>query len=430
MVTRKCLPVFLLCFASCAWSGTYKYQLEAKLHYRSSDDNRFATAFPFSPAQLPVGQSNALLETVDPGDHFEISTISFSGLWRSKSGLSARFRIDAIDLYDRNPTSDDHEIDLDSLIIKYQQPLNSAVSDDGHYYLQVGKFAKFERQEARRLESYGVVSTTFNRFEDSGIEAGIQLGQGLYGKFSYTTGNPVFIRDTNALAGDNGTRELRESPNPDPSLGSGIVTLYDAEIENFDLSDNPELGLGIGYRWQTPNPSQLLDVLLFGYERELAQSRSLNGTFYGADLDLFDLGEVIPGADIRLPVTGDKKREYGLNIRYQYEQFNVFGQVVSQDLGGLDRHGYEIELAYTWNLPIKITPVIRYSELSNRFIGNRQYPAPSVWWDWTKIDYGLNLKINKNLDAIIEYTHNEFERGGRVDNNNELLLTLRIQWPE
>ena len=31
---------------------------------------------------------------------------------------------------------------------------------------------KFERQNDRHLESYGLVSTAFNRFEDFGVEAG------------------------------------------------------------------------------------------------------------------------------------------------------------------------------------------------------------------------------------------------------------------
>src|SRR5690606_9258777 len=119
---------------------------------------------------------------------------------------------------------------------------------------------------------------------------------GFYAKASYTTGNPVFMRDPNMLAGDNGTNDQQVPPeNPDPELKSGIVILYDAEIEDVNFSDEPEFGAGIGYRWNSQDDSLKLDVMAYGYRRELAEERTLNGTFYGADLDLLDLGEV-PGA--------------------------------------------------------------------------------------------------------------------------------------
>ena len=422
----KYFVAFVLLVPTYAEANQFKYQLEGKFHYRASDENRFATAFPFPPEALPIGESSAFLETVDPGDHIEISALSLSGRWRHNSGFSALFRIDAIDRYDRNPTSEDHEIDLDSLVLRYQTNLSKAPSSNDSFYLQIGKFAKFERQEQRRLESYGLVATAFNRFEDSGIESGLSFTNGVYAKLSYTTGNAVFIRDPNALAGDNGVSELRIPPNnPDPNLGSGIVVLYDAEIENFNLDDSPELGVGVGYRWQEPGSALLFDLLLYGYQRELQQSRSLNGTFYGADLDLLDLGEVLPGAGIQLPVSDDEKTEIGFNVRYERLGFSLWGQYVEQSLAGLDRQGLELELAYTLNTKTKITPVLRYSELDNDFVGDSRYPAPSVWWDWRKVDAGVNFKINKKITAIVEYSFNDFIRGGKTESNNELLVSIR-----
>ena len=41
----------------------------------------------------------------------------------------------------------------------------------------------------------------------------MDLGRHVYVKVSATQGNPVFIRDPNALAGDNGTPVFRR-PNP------------------------------------------------------------------------------------------------------------------------------------------------------------------------------------------------------------------------
>jgi len=167
--------------------------------------------------------------------------------------------------------------------------------------VQVGKFEKFERQNDRHLQSYGLVSTAFNRFEDAGIEIGIDLSSQFYAKASLTTGNPVFIRDPNALAGDNGIdAQMPPFNNPDPELKSGIVVLYDAEIENVNLSKNPEIGLALGYRAQANDSDWQSDFMVWGYKRDLATDRNLHGTFYGADIDILNAG------GFSLPFKGDK----------------------------------------------------------------------------------------------------------------------------
>lgn len=411
-------------------ADSLRYQVEVRGHLRDSEQAKFPTLFPFPPSHLPVGDTSAFLETVDEGQHAEISLISLSGLWDINDKLSFQFKLDAIDKYDRNPTSGDRKFDVDSAFLRYGDHFAATkIPDSPGFYAQIGKFKKFEQQRERRTESYGVVSTAFNRFEDSGIEAGFDLPNGLYGKLSWTTGNPVFMRDPNALAGDNGTNDRRVPPeNPDPRLKSGIVMLYDAEIEDFDLGDTPEIGAALGYRWLSADGQQSLDLMAFGYERDIEEGVSLHGTFYGADIDLFDLGEVPGAAGIRLPYSGNDKTEKGMNIWYYNGNFSLFGQYVDQEIADLDRDGYEIELSYVIETPITLTPVIRYSELNNDFEGTPQYPAPSVWWDWKRIDYGLNADITDNLRLILEYADNRFLRNGRWESNDEILLTLRWQW--
>lgn len=402
-------------------------RLESKVHYRNSEENRFAVQFPFPSEALPVGETNAFLETVDAGDHIEVSTINAVGQWRMGEKLSAHFKVEVLDKYDRNPTSSDYKIDLDSGFLRYGDHVGAyALPDDNSYYVQIGKFAKFERQRARRTESYGLVSTAFNRFEDSGLEIGFDLLLGLYAKASWTTGNPVFIRDPNALAGDNGTNQRRIPPeNPDPELKSGIVILYDAEIETLDLGSDAEAGAGLGYRWKSERQGVFFNIFLYGYQRKLVENRVLHGTFYGADLDLFDLGEVPGAGGIRLPAEGDDKRESGVNIWFNYGNFSLFAQAVDQDAAELGRKGTEIELSYVFDFPIKVSPVIRYSKLDNDFEGSPFYPAPSVWWDWEKYDYGLNVDLTKALRLTIEYADNRFIRRGKTENNNETLVTFR-----
>lgn len=396
------------------------------MHYRYSEENRYAVNFPFPPEALPTGESTAFVETVDAGEHVDLSVISLAGRWQPVENFSVTLKLDIIDKYDRNPVSSDYKTDIDNLYLRYGKSFPAAkLPDSPNAYIQLGKFSKFERQQERRTESYGLVSTAFNRFEDSGIEIGFDSPAGFYAKASYTTGNPVFMRDPNMLAGENGTDQTRVPPaNPDPEFKSGIVILYDAEIEKLNLSDAPEAGLGLGYRWETAQKDFSIDILAFGYERELAEERSLHGTFYGADLDLLDLGEV-PGAEgIRLPVENNDKQEVGVNLWVYASNFALFAQYVDQDIGGLIRTGSELELSYVFDLPVKVTPVLRYSNLNNKFVGSSLYPAPSVWWDWQKIDYAVNVDFNDSLRMIIEYADNTFQRNGKDEDNNETLITF------
>ena len=80
-------------------------------------------------------------------------------------------------------------------------------------YALVGKAPKLERQPFRRLDSYGLVSTAFNRFPDLQVQVGGSIGTHAYFFGQLSNGNPIFMRDPNALAGDNGTDE---PPNPEP----------------------------------------------------------------------------------------------------------------------------------------------------------------------------------------------------------------------
>ena len=427
---RSLLLLLALVLSTSTYGQALDLQFEVKANYRDSDQSKFPTNFPFPPAALPIGATSSFVETVDEGGHAEVSLVSMAGKWQLADEWQLQFKIDAIDLYDRNPTSGDNKLDIDSFFLRYGSASGATViPSNNSFYAQVGKFKKFEQQRERRTESYGVVSTAFNRFEDSGLEAGFDLSSGFYGRLSYTTGNPVFMRDANALAGDNGTDDFRIPPNvnPNPKLKSGIVMLYDAEIEDFDLSSEPEIGVGLGYRFNSANQNQKLDLLAYHYERDLAETRELTGTFYGGDLDLFDLGDVPGAAGIRLPFSGNKKTESGINAWYYSGNFALFSQYVKQDVANLDRDGFEVEASYVFDSKIPVTPVIRYSQLGNNFAGHPLFPAPSLTWDWRRIDYAVNFDFSDNIRLIVEYADNEVERAGRWEDHNEWLITLRWQ---
>ncbi len=411
---------------------------EAKTHYRDSSLLRFLSPL-IPPGDFPEpGESRIFLETVNEGDHIEVSsaTLLFDAAWGD--GLLAHAKIDFIDLYDRNPTSTDRKIDVDEIWLRFGQDPATPV-EGFRAYAKIGKFAHFERQNDRHLESYGLISTAFNRFEDAGLEVGADLGRHLYLRGSLTQGNPVFLRDPNALAGDNGTpdRDPSVRPNPVPTLKGGFPILYDAEVEDLDVDGELESGAGLGIRFGDPDAGAAVDLLVWTYRRELADTVRLEGTFYGGDLDLLNGPE---GFNASLPIRGDDKQEVGANLRVALAGLSLFGQYVDQEIAGMDRSGYEAEAAWTFEMPLvgalggrqlfpAIQPAVRYSFLKPEFAGpSPQYPAVSVRWEWVKIDYGIRLVVVSGVDLTAEFSdHTMTLANGNEISYDELLVTLRYR---
>lgn len=412
-----------------------EFRIEGKAHYRSSDAASFPSPFVFSESQLPPGAERAFFGVVDPGDSFEISTVTLYVDAHFGGFIDARLKVDAIDLYDRNPTSGDRQVDVDEAWIRFgrETPAGSW-SEGSSFYTKIGKMAKFERQNDRHTESYGLVSTAFNRFEDTGIELGADLGRHVYLRLSATQGNPLFIRDPNALAGDNGIDGFQQ-PNPDPELDHGIVILYDAEVEDINVDGDLELGAGLGLRLGSPDSGLLVDLLGWYYERELAERVDLEGTFYGGDLDVLNG----PAPGFGLPIVGNDKSEIGLNVRLHWDNLTVFGQWVDQEVAGLDRLGYEAEVAWRFDLPLvwavggkqlfpSVQPVVRYSRLEPEFEGGSpRFPAPSLRWEWDKVDYGVRVVVVDGVDVTAEFADNTFVRQGVDESADEVLVTLRFR---
>jgi hypothetical protein len=267
---------------------------------------------------------------------------------------------------------------------------------------------------------------------------GLYLGRRFYLKASYTTGNPLFLRDPNALAGDNGTPErLRTRPDTVPEFGAGIPILYDAEIEDFELGSNAEIGVALGLRLGGESATRAAELQVWGYQRTLADRVDLDGTFYGGDLDLLNG----PAAGFGLPLSGDEKEEFGANLWLYLGGLSFFAQYVDQEVAGMARLGYDAELAWSFDLPLvwaiggkqvlpHIQPAVRFSHLDPEFVGgSANFPAPSLRWEWDKLDYGLRVTLIEDLDLTYERNENEFILGnGTHRTNDETLLTLRYKY--
>lgn len=403
-----------------AWN--WNHRLELRADYRWSADESHPVTFP----------PGARLETPDPGHHVELNVadVQLDAGYGDLFALRAKVHVQA--LHRRNPTSTDRQIDADELFVRIGRHPQFLERPEGTtFFVQAGKFPKLERQPVRLMESYGLASTAFNRFEDVQLLAGGTVGSSFYWRAQAANGNPLFFRDPNALAGDNGTP--RQLSRRTPDFGSGFPILYNAETEDlfFDTS-HVQLGQALGYRWQRADQTLGFDAVVFHYERDLADREELTGTAYGGDLDLLtldaaDLG--VPGFTPRgLPVQGRTKREYGSRVYGEWHGATVIAQFTKQSLAGLQREGWEVEAGY--RLPFafgpfeSIQPAVRYSGIANRFGPVPLFPAPSIWWNWEKYDAGIRVGMKRGVDVTLEYTQQHVASRQPL-NLREALVTLR-----
>jgi hypothetical protein len=401
---------------------------EVKANVRWSEDDSFGRpAFP--PDFVPQGRDQVALRTVSPGPSIEVSKATVFFDVDFPRSVAARVKIDFIDLYDRNPTSSDHNVDVDEAYLRFGRKYESLEPIAGsHLYALFGKAPKFERQLFRRLESYGLVQTAFNRFNDLQLQLGGSFGEHVYFRAQVSNGNPTFFRDPNALAGDNG---VVPPPNPDIVFDPGFPIFYHAEVEEVAFDDNFEGGFGAGVRYASDDQRRGIDVLGFYYRTTLSEAAKLHGTFYEGDLDILN------GAGVSLAISGDERKEWGFNVDGQYGGLGIFFQYVDEEAASLPRTGVEIEAGYDWVLGDRgdpkaiftvVQPVVRYSRLDNGFNAPPGFVAPSVVWDWTKIDAGARVTILQNIDLTVEYSFHDIEASQQID-HDEFLTTLRFRFP-
>jgi hypothetical protein len=404
---------------------------EVKAHYRWSEDDRFPLLTPFPPGFLPVGQENVALRTVAPGSSLEVSKATLGLDVTLPRQISARVKVDFIDLYDRNPTSTDKVVDVDEAWVAFGRRQESLAPIDGtSFYGLLGKAPKFERQPFRRLESYGLVSTAFNRFPDLQLQAGGSLGSSFYFFGQVSAGNPIFMRDPNVLAGDHGTGSP-PPPRPDPALNVGFPIFYHAEVEDLAFDGNFEHGGGAGVRFLSADRRSGVDVLGFYYRTTLSEKARLRGTYYQGDL------EILRGAGIPPDqLSGDERTEYGANLDLRLGGFTAFAQVVKEEAANLPRSGFEVEASYRLELGDladpralfpAVEPAIRYSRLDNDWTAPPIFITLSALWDWQKWDFGLRATIVKGLDLTLEYSHNDIG-ASRAIGHDEFLATLRLRF--
>jgi hypothetical protein len=139
---------------------------------------------------------------------------------------------------------------------------------------------------------------------------------------------------------------------------------------------------------------------------------------------------------VSLPISGNERKEcFNVDGQYGVSEFSAIRR-----RGGcpLPRTGIEVEAGYNLvfgdrgdpgALFTLVQPVVRYSRLDNGFAAPSGFVAPSVTWDWTKIDVGARVTILQNIDVTVEYAYHDIEASQQID-HDEFLATLRFRFPD
>lgn len=409
----------------------FRLSLELKLNARDSRAGEFLIPYNFPPSWIPPGEDGVYEKTPAPGQSFELSNIAVVADGDFSPGIHGHIRLHFLDLYNRNPTSSDDRIFVREawLLMGHRwealQPMPGS-----SLFLLVGKAPRFTKQIERNLESYGLWGTAVGRFEEVQAQLGGSIGPHVYFRLQAGAANPLFMRDPNALAGDNGTPE-QVPGNLHLIYQSGFPILYDAKSNDINSTGHTQLGGGIGLRFTDLERRIGLDVLAWYFRRQLADETPIRGSYYHGDLEL--LRGVF---GISLPVSGRDKVEQGVNLQGRLGGMKLFAQGIWQDIAGLKRDGVEVELAYRFSLPGLFAsgdspvvnwaqPAVRFSTISNHFSAPTGYVAPSFAWDWRKLDAGVRVGIVRGVDLTVEYSHNDvvLSNGGRL-HPDEGLVTL------
>lgn len=401
----------------------FRFGGEIKAGYRWSQAQESSI---LSPAFRVLGT----MRTPDVGSSIEIQHLAISGQGFVTSGVFARFEVRFLDLYNRNPTSTDAQVFVRQAFVRFGAKPEWLSGERGSKaYALVGMAPRFSKQTTRHFESYGLLGTAVGRFEQPQLEIGAALGEHLYVRAMVGSGNPLFLRDTNALAGDN----LAEAPVPNPkaTYETGFPILYDAKVTELNVSGSVERGFGLGARFGGGGKAGV-DVLAWYFGRRLASSARLRGTDYLGELS------VLRGAGFPIPTTGNKRHEWGVNLQARAKGLRLFGQWWDQDLAGAARYGLEAEAAWNFALPGLfligespfgnwIQPAFRYSWLDNRFTAPVAYPRLAVQWPWKKFDFSVRFGLVRDVDLTAEYTFHRVFRSVSLPNlpMREFVATLR-----
>jgi hypothetical protein len=388
---------------------------------------------PAGPAPFTF-QPTGFQRTPDAGTALELQNLSLVGEGDLGLGVAAKVEVHVLDLYNRNPTSSDDRVFVRQAWLRFGQKADALTgTPESRLFVLAGVAPRFSKPTVRALESYGMWLTGVGRFEMPQVQLGGSLGGHAYWRAQVGKGNPLYYRDTNVLAGDNGTRP-EGTLTPSPAYETGFPIFYDAKVDDLDTHGQIEWGGGLGLRRTAKEGTRGVSADLLGwyFHRRLADSVALPGTTDRGDLEL------LRGKGYPLPFEGRGKSEAGLNVAARYGKWRLDGQLVRQDIATLVRRGFDAEVSLHLALPGLflvgetpignwIRPVLRVSIIDNLFDAPVTYPVLSVDWDWRKYDVGLRIGLLREVDLTVEYSrHDMIVPTVGTLHPDEVLVTLRV----
>jgi hypothetical protein len=347
--------------------------------------------------------------------------------------VSSKVEVHFLDLYNRNPTSSDDRVFVRESLLRFGRLATWMTAEsESRFYALAGMAPRFSKLPVRALESYGMWMTATGRFEMPQLQLGGALGGHVYWRAQAGRGNPLWFRDTNVLAGDNGVVDARGAGRS--RYEGGFPIFYDAKPSDLDVEAKIEWGVGLGARRVHPDGEKGFDLDAMGwyFRRQLADAVQLPGTRDEGDL------AVLKGKGFPAPYEGGDKWELGLNLGARRGRFRLDSQIVRQSIAALVREGFDAELSALFELPGLflvgetpignwIRPVVRVSIIDNKFDVPLEYPWLSVDWDWRKYDLGLRFGVLRDVDLTVEYSrHDMIVPVVGTLHPDEVLVTLRV----
>jgi TolA-binding protein len=298
-------------------------------------------------------------------------------------------------------SSDTNTVDVDNSYLMVKHVLDHfGFNDSSNTYFSIGLKDPFEKPK-RITENYNILSTSFHRDEELGIQLGGSFDP-VYWRFSMSNGNKLSDR----------------SPNDD---SSDFEVIEDNEL-NADENTNKEVSFGLGVDTALGETGNI-DLLAF---------------YNTARLTNEDITFLRTIAGYAGSFEEDSNWEKGLRIDYTNEGWRLWGMYIKAKDGTLDRDGFTVETSYRFKLEgvehngrkylTAIQPVFNYSQY-NLYNDN----IPSVvtdarTWDREKYIVGLITDLSKNMKLKLEYSINDENTGGDDVKNDEFLAQVELKF--